>query len=79
MVPGMQHCSGGPGATSFEMLDHLDKWADKGVAPEKVIASHLTNGAVDRTRPLCPYPTEAQWNGTGNTDDAANFACALPR
>jgi feruloyl esterase len=44
-----------------------------------VIASHATNGVVDRTRPLCPYPQEAQWNGAGSTDDAANFVCALPK
>ena len=76
---GMQHCNGGPGATNFEMLDALDAWATKGLAPEKVTASHITNGAVDRTRPLCPHPMEAQWKGTGSTDDAANFSCALPR
>jgi hypothetical protein len=79
MVPGMQHCSGGPGPSSFDMLEALDRWADKGIAPEKVIASHLTNGTVDRTRPLCPYPTEAHWTGTGSTDDAANFVCAAAR
>lgn len=79
MVPGMQHCGGGPGTSAFDMLEPLDRWADKGIAPEKVIASHLANGAVDRTRPLCPYPTEAQWKGTGSTDDAANFVCALPK
>ena len=45
----------------------------------QVIASHATNGVVDRTRPLCPYPQEAQWNGAGSTDDAANFTCALPK
>jgi feruloyl esterase len=78
MVPGMQHCSGGPGATTFDMLDSLDRWADKGIAPEKVIASKVTNGAVERTRPLCPYPQEARWNGAGSTDDAANFSCKLP-
>jgi feruloyl esterase len=78
MVPGMQHCQGGPGATNFDMLEPLDEWADKGVAPAKVIASHITNGVADRTRPLCPYPREAQWNGIGSTDDAANFVCALP-
>jgi len=76
MVPGMQHCQGGPGATSFDMLDPLDKWASQGVAPAKVIASHVTNGIADRTRPLCPYPQEAQWTGAGSTDDAANFVCA---
>jgi feruloyl esterase len=25
------------------------------------------------TRPLCPYPQVAQYTGTGNTNDAANF------
>jgi hypothetical protein len=49
------------------------KWADKGVAPDNVVASQATNGAVDPTRPLCSYPQEAQWKGTGSTDDAANF------
>jgi feruloyl esterase len=79
MVPGMWHCQGGPGAANFDMIESLDKWADKGVAPDKVIASHATNGVVDRTRPLCPYPQEAQWKGSGSTDDAANFVCALPK
>jgi feruloyl esterase len=79
MVPGMQHCQGGPGATSFDMIEPLDAWADKGIAPAKVIASHVTNGVVNRTRPLCPYPQEAQWTGVGNTDDAANFVCAVPK
>ncbi len=79
MVPGMWHCQGGPGATNFDMIEPLDQWADKGVAPVRVIASHLTKGAVDRTRPLCPYPQEAQWTGQGSTDDAANFVCALPK
>ena len=79
MVPGMWHCANGPGATSFDMLDPLDQWADKGIAPEKVIASRIVSGKVERTRPLCPYPQESQWKGTGSTDDAANFVCALPK
>ncbi len=78
MVPGMQHCSGGPGPTRFNMIEPLEQWVEHGTAPEKVMASHVTNGVVDRTRPLCPYPQEAQWKGTGSTDDAANFTCALP-
>jgi len=47
-------------------------------APDRVIASHLTNNAVDRTRPLCPYPQVAQYKGTGSADDAANFVCTAP-
>jgi feruloyl esterase len=78
MVPGMQHCGGGPGPTTFDMIEPLEQWVEHGVAPAQVIASHLNNGVVDRTRPLCPYPQEAQWKGSGSTDDAANFACAFP-
>jgi feruloyl esterase len=78
MVPGMQHCAGGPGATSFDMVEPLERWVENGVAPERVIAAHLNNGAVDRTRPLCAYPLEAQWSGRGSTDEASNFLCALP-
>jgi feruloyl esterase len=48
MVPGMQHCAGGPGATSFDMTVPLDRWVTAGVAPESVIASKFANGAVVR-------------------------------
>jgi feruloyl esterase len=78
MVPGMQHCSGGPGATTFDMLAALDDWKTKGIPPDTVTASKVTNGVVTRTRPLCPYPKEAQWKGSGSTDSAENFECAAP-
>jgi len=78
MVPGMQHCTGGPGPSSFDMLDALDRWADQGKPPEQIVASHSTGGKVDRTRPLCPYPQEARWKGTGSTDQAENFVCVQP-
>ena len=78
MVPGMQHCGGGPGASIFDMVEPLEQWIEHGVSPDKIIASHATNGNVDRTRPLCPFPQEAKWKGTGSTDDASNFTCALP-
>ena len=48
------------------------------MAPTRVIASRITNGPVDRTRPLCVYPRVAVYTGTGSTNDAANFQCALP-
>ena len=79
MVPGMFHCNGGPGPNTFDALAALEQWTERGSAPEKMIATHATNGAVDRTRPLCPYPQEAQWKGAGSTDQADNFACALPK
>jgi feruloyl esterase len=75
MVPGMGHCSGGTGATSFDALAALDAWVEKGIAPDRLIASRVVDGAVVRTRPLCPYPRKAVYTGSGSTDDAANFAC----
>jgi feruloyl esterase len=78
MAPGMGHCAGGPGPNQFDALTALEQWVEKGIAPEKLIASHSTNGKVDRTRPLCPYPQVARYKGTGSIDDAANFACVAP-
>jgi feruloyl esterase len=75
LAPGMGHCSGGPGPNQFDHLTALEQWVEKGVAPDKLIATHSTNGKVDRTRPLCLYPQVARWKGTGSSDDAANFAC----
>ena len=75
MVPGMGHCAGGPGPSAFDPVDALDKWVTQGAAPDKIIASHSTNGAVDRTRPLCPYPQVARYQGSGSIDEAANFTC----
>jgi feruloyl esterase len=75
-VPGMHHCSGGPGPNSFDTLTALEAWVERGVAPTRIIASHSTNGQVDhRTRPLCPHPQVARYIGTGSVDEAANFRC----
>jgi len=75
MVPGMQHCSGGPGPNTFDMLTALEQWVEHGTAPKQVIASHVTNGTVDRTRPLCPWPQKAVYTGSGSTDVASSFVC----
>jgi feruloyl esterase len=75
MVPGMGHCGGGDGPSSFDMLAALEQWVEKGKAPDSIPAAHLTNGQPDRTRILCPYPQVATYKGSGSTDDAANFAC----
>jgi len=75
MLPGVGHCGGGDGPSTFDSLGALDQWRDKGTAPASIVASHSTNGAVDKTRPLCPYPQTAQYKGTGSTNEAANFVC----
>jgi feruloyl esterase len=75
LVPGMHHCSGGPGPNQFDMLTVLENWVEQGVSPGPVTATHSTDGRVDRSRPLCPYPQIARYVGTGSVDDAANFRC----
>jgi feruloyl esterase len=78
MVPGMGHCGGGEGPNTWDKTAVLNDWVTTGKAPERVVASHSTDGKVDRTRPLCPYPQVAKYRGTGSVDDAANFACSAP-
>ena len=91
MVPGLQHCGGGPGANSFGQLgmgardpQHnlelaLAEWVEKGVAPSAIVATKFVDDdpskGVKFTRPLCPYPQMAKYKGAGDTNDAANFAC----
>ena len=53
----------------------LEQWVEQGRKPIRIVASKLENGKVVRTRPLCPFGQVAKWNGSGSTDDAANFAC----
>ena len=95
MVPGMQHCYGGPGPDMIGQLgitggdpQHdlnaaLERWVEQGTAADQIIATKYKSGmdpagGVVRSRPLCPYPAVASWNGKGSTDDAANFVCVYP-
>jgi feruloyl esterase len=78
MVPGMNHCQGGPGANVFDMLTPLDQWVEQDVAPDSILATHYVNNdpaqGVAFTRPLCSYPQEAIYVG-GNPNLAASFKC----
>lgn len=80
-VPGMAHCRGGAGTSTFDALAALEAWVERGIAPDTILASHSSNGRVDRTRPLCAYPAVARYKGPGSIDDAAHFSCiaAEPR
>jgi feruloyl esterase len=77
MVPGMGHCGGGDGPFVVDVISAIDEWVGGGHAPERILASNPP-GAPPRTRPLCPFPQEARYMGTGSTDEAKNFKCAAP-
>ena len=93
LVPGMQHCAFGPGANVFgqsvpgpdaahDVIKALEAWVEQDKAPDQIIATKYTNDDPTQpvlfTRPLCPYPAVATWNGTGDTSDAANWSCRSP-
>jgi len=79
MVPGMNHCQGGVGTDTFDKVAVMEDWMKRGSAPAQIVASHLTDGKVDRTRPLCPYPQVAVYKGSGSTDEASSFSCQNDR
>ena len=75
MIPGMGHCSGGPGTDQFNKMAVIERWRESGIAPDEIPAAHVTGSTVDMTRPLCPYPKVAVYKGSGSMSDAANFTC----
>ena len=75
MIPAMAHCGGGVGPDRHDPVSAIVDWVEKGKAPDSMIASKVVNGAVVRTRPLCPYPEVARYKGEGSIDEAANFRC----
>jgi hypothetical protein len=78
MMPGVAHCGNGVGPDRHDAVTAVIDWVEKGKAPDTLLASKVTNGAVVRTRPLCPYPQVARYKGQGSIDDAANFSCVAP-
>ena len=77
MAPGMAHCAGGSGPSSIDYLGTIDQWVETGKAPDRLIASNPPN-QPPRTRPLCPHPKVARYNGVGSVDDEKNFSCVKP-
>ena len=88
MAPGMVHCAGGPGAWQADYVEPLVRWREEGIAPERIVATqpgpmpmaHINpDERVEQsrrfTRPMCPHPQFAQYRGTGDVNDEANFDC----
>jgi feruloyl esterase len=73
LLPGVNHCGGGPGLDSFDSLTALETWVEDGVAPGHIIAKG--SAFPGRTRPLCPYPLVPHYNGWGNPENSASFIC----
>lgn len=88
MAPGMDHCSGGEGPSEFDTLGAIDAWASTGTAPPTLIATRPVQAAggfggppppprAPMERPLCAYPAQAVYKGSGDPNVAGNFECRV--
>lgn len=76
MLPGVLHCGGGPGANWVDWLGVISDWVENGKAPDRIVAvKEDDDGAIQFTRPLCPYPMVAAYDGVGDPDDEAGYRC----
>lgn len=75
-APGMNHCTGGPATDRFDAFTALVDWVEQEKAPDRILAEARPSAPwPGRTRPLCPYPKQSRYTGTGSIEDAANFIC----
>lgn len=73
LIPGVHHGGGGPGLTEFDAFTALEDWVEKGHTPDELIAGRSSNGVVERSRPVFPYPILAHYSGHGDPKQADSF------
>lgn len=83
-VPGSSGCPAFANPEGFKTFEALVDWVENGKAPDHIIYPHTKGGGmmdmsskpeVYRTRPVCAYPRQARYKGTGDVNDATNFEC----
>lgn len=94
MLPGVQHCIGGPGADNIGASgatmatdpEHnarlaLENWVEKGTAPSTFIATRgfAVGQPSAMTRLLCPFPQSAKYDGSGDANSTASYVCTAPK
>jgi len=88
MAPGMDHCGGGEGPSEIDTLGIIDDWASTGTAPDRILAVRPASSGgppgappppprEPMSRPLCPYPMYAKYDGEGDPNAAENFTCTM--
>ena len=62
-----------------DVISAVERWVEKGTAPDRIIATKYVDNSpakgIAMQRPLCAWPLAARYKGTGDTNDAGNFAC----
>jgi feruloyl esterase len=91
LVPGMNHCAGGEGASAIDVLHYMETWVERGQPPDVMIGAHVRTEnpmtlkfplepgtQMTFTRPIYPYPLWAKYKGSGDTSRAENFRPVSP-
>lgn len=78
MIPGMTHCAGGNGPDQNDAITAVIDWVETGTPPDRIEARKIVDGETVRSRPICPYPEVARYDGSGSIDEASNFICRAP-
>ena len=80
LLPGVNHCGGGIGCSLIDPFSPVVDWVENGLAPASIVGTAPNNTPwPGRTRPLCPYPQYAHYQGSGDINVAANFECRSDR
>jgi feruloyl esterase len=62
------------------VVSSVIRWVEQGVAPQSIVISAVdAAGNVARQRPVCPFPQQAAYIGTGSLDSASSFLCKAPK
>jgi hypothetical protein len=68
-----------PSDPSDDVLSALDQWVEQGIAPQQIIATKYVNdnpaSGIAFQRPLCAFPQIAEYSGSGDPTNAANWVC----
>jgi feruloyl esterase len=81
LQPGVQHCGGGAGPDTIDLVDPITKWVEDGKRPSSanlVSAKLDASSKVELERPLCQYPKYPRYNGAGDEAAAASYTCTNP-
>jgi feruloyl esterase len=81
LAPGMLHCYGGRGPNFLDTRAAITAWVERGEAPDRLLATKYVDDTpvkpVQQTRPLCPYPERARWDGHGDRRLADSHVCVV--
>ena len=76
MMPGVEHCFGGPGPSWANYLTEIDKWLETGKAPNEITAFFVDEKMQPTgSRLLCAHPKVAKYDSKGDTRDVSSFSC----